>query len=69
MSTSTTPRRLRTALEDLAANFSDDRAQGTEAYVEQLLINNPGVDAAAAATDARLAVAAFTSTLLGAIRV
>lgn len=61
------PVELRTAIEDLAANFSDDRAQGVEAYVEQLLINNPGLDLAIAATDARLAVSAFTTTLLKAI--
>ena len=50
-----------------AANFSDDHAQGVAAYVEQLLINNPEIDPKTAATDARLAVAAFTGTLLGAI--
>lgn len=61
------PTELRTAIEDLAANFSDSRAQGVAAYVEQLLINNPDIDAATAATDARLAVTAFTSTLLSAI--
>ena len=61
------PVELRSAIEDLAANFSDDRAQGVEAYVEQLLINNPGLHPATAANDARLAVAAFTSTLLNAI--
>lgn len=61
------PVELRSAIEDLAANFADARTQGVEAYVEQLLVNNPGVDAAAAATDARLAVTAFTGTLLRAI--
>jgi hypothetical protein len=61
------PIELRTAIEDLAANFSDDRAQGVAAYVEQLLINNPNLDAATAATDARLVVAAFTGTMLNAI--
>lgn len=61
------PAELRTALEDLAANFSDGRAQGVEAYVEQLLINNPGLDAATAATDAQLAVASFVRRLLDAI--
>lgn len=61
------PVELRTAIEDLAANFSDGHAQGTEAYVEQLLINNPGLDPATAATDARLAVTAFTRALLAAI--
>lgn len=61
------PSELRTAIEDLAANFSDDRAQGVGAYVEQLLINNPGLNPATTATDARLAAAAFTRTLLNAI--
>lgn len=61
------PVELRSAIEDLAANFSDDRAQGAEAYVEQLLINNPGLDPVTAATDARLAVGAFTRTLLNAM--
>lgn len=60
------PVELRAAVEDLAANFADDRAQGVQAYVEQLLINNPGLDPATAATDAQLAVAAFTTTLLNA---
>lgn len=61
------PLELRSAIEDLAANSSDDHAQGVAAYVEQLLINNPEIDPKTAATDARLAVAAFTGTLLGAI--
>lgn len=61
------PVEIRAAVEDLAANFSDDRAQGVEAYVDQLLINNPGLDPATVATDAQLAVAAFTTTLLNAI--
>ena len=61
------PTQLRSAIQDLAANFSDDRAQGTSAYVEQLVINIPGIDPAIAATDARLAIAAFSSTLLRAM--
>lgn len=61
------PVELRTAIEDLAANFCDDGAQGVDAYVEQLLINNPGLDLATAATDAQLAVSAFTTTLLNAL--
>lgn len=61
------PTGLRTALEDLAANFSDDRALGVEAYVHQFLVNNPGTDPLTLATDARLAIEAFTSRLLGAI--
>lgn len=61
------PVEMRSAIEDLAANFSDDSAQGVEAYVEQLLINHPGLDPATAATDAQLAVAAFTTALLNAL--
>jgi hypothetical protein len=61
------PVELRSAIEDLAANFSDDHAQGVGAYVEQLLVNNPGLDPFTAATDARLAVSAFTTTVLNAI--
>lgn len=59
---------LRSAIEDLAANFADDNAQGVAAYVEQLLINNPGLDPVTAATDAQLAVGAFTTGLLNVLR-
>lgn len=58
------PVELRSAIEDLAANFSNDRAQGVDAYVEQILINNPGLDPQTAATDAQLAVSAFATSLL-----
>ncbi len=61
------PLELRTAIEDLAANFSDDHSQGVEAYVQQVLINNPSLSPATAATDARLAVGAFTAALLNAM--
>ena len=61
------PVKLRSAIKDLAANFSDDHAQGVTAYVEQLSINNPGIDPVTAATDAQLAVGAFTSALLDAL--
>ncbi|MDQ2755847.1 MAG: hypothetical protein M3Y71_04700 [Actinomycetota bacterium] len=61
------PVELRTALEDLRANFADDDAQGTIAYVDQHGLNHPETDAATAATDAQLTVAAFTGALLGAI--
>lgn len=61
------PVELRTALEDLAANFVDERSQGVEAYISQLIANNPSFDAVVAATDAQLAVAASTSTLLSAM--
>lgn len=46
---------MRSAIEDQAANFSNDRAQGVEAYVEQLLINHPGLDPETVAADAQLA--------------
>lgn len=61
------PTALRSAIEDLAANFAEEHAQGVEAYVSQLLINNPGLDPATSATDAQLAVAAFTTALLTAL--
>lgn len=61
------PTELRSAFEDLAANFADNQAQGVEAYVQQLLINNPGIDPVTAATDAQLAVGAFTRSLLNAL--
>ncbi len=61
------PMEMRTAIEDLAANFFDDRAAGVQAYVEQFLINHPGSDAATAATDAQLVVASFTTRLLDAL--
>ncbi len=60
---------MRSAIEAQAANFSDDRAQGVEAYVEQLVINHPGLGPETAATDAQLAVAVavFTTALLNAL--
>lgn len=61
------PAELGPAIEDLAANFSDDHTQGVAAYVEQLLINNPGIDPVTAATDAQLAAGAFTTALLNAL--
>lgn len=61
------PAEMRSAIEDLAANFADDHAQGVGAYVDQLLINTPGLDPATAATDAQLAVGAFTTSLLNAL--
>ncbi len=61
------PVELRTALEDLRANFAADDAQGTTAYVDQHGLNHPQTDAATAATGAQLAVEAFTGALLGAI--
>lgn len=59
------PAEMRSAIEDLAANFADDQAQGVEAYVDQLLINTPRLDPATAATDAQLAVGRLHHVLAG----
>lgn len=49
------PVERRSVIEDQAANFSDDHAHGVEAYVEQFLINHPGLDPETVAADAQLA--------------
>ena len=54
----------RTALLDLAANFEDASCQGTLAYVDQVLVDDPGADEAQAGADAMLAVRAFCAALL-----
>lgn len=51
--------RMRTALEDLRANFVVPTAQGPRAYADQMLIDHPGLDAVTIATDAVLAVERF----------
>ncbi len=61
------PAELRSAIDDLAANFADGHSQGVAAYVSQLLINNPGLDPATSAMDTQLAVDAFTTRLLNAL--
>jgi len=63
------PTELRSAIEDLRANFADDHSQGTEAYVSQHFINHPETDPDTAATDAQLAVEQFTGRLLDAIEI
>ncbi|MDQ2755849.1 MAG: hypothetical protein M3Y71_04715 [Actinomycetota bacterium] len=45
------PVELRTALEDLRANFADDEAQGTPAYVGQHGLNHPETDEAVGGRD------------------
>ena len=54
----------RTALRDLQANFEDHASQGTSAYVQQVILDDPDLDPAEAGADALLAVTAFCSTLL-----
>ena len=64
------PSRLRgvaSGLQDLAANFSDEDAQGPAAYAGQLLIDHPEMEPATAAADAQLAIEYFCSTLLAQI--
>ena len=50
---------MRTALDDLQANFADLEAQGPEAYADQLKIDHPGIEIQTARADAVLAVGAF----------
>jgi len=53
-----------TALRELAANFADHHAQGTRAYVEQVLVDHPGLDAATLGADAVVAVSTFCGRLI-----
>lgn len=50
---------VRTALDDLLANFTNPGDQGPVAYAEQMLTDHPELDAATVAADAVLAVEAF----------
>ncbi len=52
------------SLTDLRANFDGQHAQGTRAYVDQISLDHPGVDAATVAADCQLAVQAFCDALL-----
>lgn len=54
---------VRTALGDLSANFENPEAQGPAAYVEQMLIDHPELDAVVVAADAVVAVGEFLSRL------
>ena len=55
--------RVRTALDDLAANFADPEAQGPRAYAQQMAIDHPEVERATALADAVTAVESFCSRL------
>lgn len=55
---------VRTALDDLLANFKTPDAQGPRAYVEQMRIDHPEMDAKTLAADAILAVEEFHRRLL-----
>ena len=50
---------VRTAFNDLRANFAFNDAQGSRAYVQQMLIDDPDRDPATLAADAVLAVEEF----------
>ncbi len=50
---------VRTALDDLLANFTNPGDQGPVAYAEQMLTDHPELDAATVAADAVLAAEAF----------
>jgi hypothetical protein len=57
-------RQLQTGILDLQANFADGSAQGARAYVEQMVIDDPRLDAATTAADGVLAVSRFCQALL-----
>lgn len=50
---------LKTALDDLRANFATETAQGPRAYAEQMVIDHPDQDPKQLAADAMLAVTEF----------
>lgn len=54
---------LRTALDDLRANFDSPTAQGPAAYADQMLLDHDGLNRATLLADAMLAVEAFHSPL------
>jgi len=55
---------IRTAIEDLGANFAAPTAQGPNAYADQLLLDHPDFDRAMAIADAVVAVERFCELVL-----
>ena len=55
--------RLRTALEELRANFADHRAQGSQPYIQQMMVDHPDQDEQTLGADAVLAVEQFLQGL------
>jgi hypothetical protein len=55
---------VRVALDDLAANFADIKAQGPSAYADQIAIDHPEVNRATALADAVVAVQSFRRRLV-----
>jgi hypothetical protein len=56
---------IRTALDDLGANFADPDAQGPAAYASQMVLDHPGLLEAQLRADSVLAVQAFYAGLFG----
>ncbi|MYG89813.1 MAG: hypothetical protein F4190_14990 [Acidimicrobiales bacterium] len=54
---------VRSAIEDLAANFADVQAQGALAYADQAAIDDPGLDRVTVLADAVTAVSEFCDRL------
>jgi hypothetical protein len=55
------------ALRDLVANFAGPDAQGTRAYVEQTILDQPGADPITAAADSQVAIQMFCDDLLNCV--
>jgi hypothetical protein len=56
-------RTIRLALDDLQANFADPRAQGPEAYADQMLVDHEGLNGVTVRADAVLAISVFCDML------
>lgn len=56
-------RAVRTALDDLLADFANPDAQGPQAYADQMTIDHPDLDRATLLADAVLAIEAFHTRL------
>lgn len=57
--------RVRTAMDDLLANFEDPTGQGSRAFVAQMAMDHPDADREQLAADAILAVREFHGSLFG----
>jgi len=57
---------VRTALEDLLANFATTEAQGPQAYADQMMFDHPDLDRATLLADAVVAVGTFHDLLTAA---
>jgi hypothetical protein len=55
---------LASVLADLRDNFDGSQAQGTQAYVSQIVLDDPALDPVTAAADCQLAVHLFCEALL-----